>query len=236
MSRYRLIAATLLVTGLVSACGGAAASSASSSSPQTVATASTVSMPARPARSKKIDHLLATAKAVYDGQVRGPHSLAVLHKVGSDPILLHDLQAGQTAAARAYVAREFPKVWYHWHVSRLRITKGSQLVSELGVPFVLPPSQMTLHAPGGAPVGTLQVSMQDEIGFVRLMHRRYPPVQVVIRGQGASHLRTSMHAAALVKLPASGSVKLGGRRYAVRSFNEPSWDGGPVTIWILLPA
>jgi hypothetical protein len=233
MSRYRVIAATLLATGLVSACGRAAASSPSTStSPRTVVAAAA---PVRRAPSK-IDRLLATARAIYEGQVRGPHSLAVLHRVGSDPILLRDLQAGQIGAARAYVALQFPKVWYHWHVSRLRIAQGNRLVTELGVPFVLPPSQMTLHGPGGRPVGTLQVSMQDEIGFVRLMHRRYPPVQVVIRGQGASHLRTSMRAAALAKLPASGSVRLGGRRYLVRSFTEPSWDGGPVTVWILAPA
>jgi hypothetical protein len=231
MTHHRVIAATLLATGFVSACGGAVALPPSTSS-RTVAAASTI---ARPAHSK-IDRLLVRARAVYDGQVRGAHSLAVLHRVGRDPILLQDLQAGRIAAARAYVAHQFPAVWYHWHVSRLRITQGGRLVSELGVPFVLPPSQMTLHGPGGRAVGTLQVSMQDEIGFVRLMHRRYPPVQVVVRGQGASHLRTSMRAAALTRLPASGSVKLGNRRYLVRSFREPSWDGGRVTIWILLPA
>ena len=231
MTRLRLIAGTLLATGLVSACGRAVASSPSTS-PHAAAPVSTAARPGQ----LKVDRLLATARAVYAGQVRGAHSLAVLHKVGSDPILLHDLQGGRIAAARAYVAHQFPKVWYHWHVSRLRITQGGRLVSELGVPFVLPPSQMTLRGPSGRPVGTLQISMQDEIGFVRLMHRRYPPVQVVIRGQGASHLRTSMHAAASTKLPASGTVKLGGRRYLVRSFSEPSWDGGPVTIWLLVPA
>ena len=45
-----------------------------------------------------------------------------------------------------------------------------------------------------------------------------------------------MHAAARVRLPARGSVSLGGRRYLVRSFKEPSWDGGTVTIWILMKA
>jgi hypothetical protein len=231
MNRHRLIGAALLATGVLSACGAAVASS-SSTSPRT----STSVAPRTHAARSNIDGMLATARAVYDGQVRGAHSLAVLHRVGSDPVLLRDLQAHQLAAARAYVAHQFPKVWYHWHVSRLRVMQGNQLVSELGVPFVLPPSQMTLRGAGGAPVGTLQVSMQDEIGFVRLIHRHHPFVQVVIRGQGASHLRTSMHAAALVKLPASGSVRLAGRRYLVRSFNEPSWDGGPVTIWILAPA
>jgi hypothetical protein len=94
---------------------------------------------------------------------------------------------------------------------------------------------MVLHAPGGRAVGMLQVSMQDEIGFVRLMHRRYP-VQVVIRGRGPSHLRASMRAAGVAKLPARGRVSLGGSPYVVRSFHEQAWDGEPVTIWLLMKA
>jgi hypothetical protein len=180
--------------------------------------------------------MTAVARAVYAGQVGGAHSLAVLHKVGADRTLLRLLGSVQVSAARTYVAQKFPRVWYHWHVSRMRVSQGSQTVTEIGVPFVLPPSQMVLRGSGGRAVGTLQVSMQDEIGFVRLMHRRYPSVQAILRGQGPSHLRTSMHAAAGVKLPASGSVSIGGRRYLVRSFKEPSWDGGNVTIWILMKA
>jgi hypothetical protein len=224
-----LTAGALLLATLVSACGQAAAAG-SAAAGQTTSAA--------PARSGKppIDHMTAVARAQYTGEVSGSRSIAVLHKVGSDPTLLRLLQSRQLGSARAYVARVYPHTWYHWHVSRLRITQGSRLVTEVGVPFVLPASQMTLQAKGGRPVGTLKVSMQDEIGFVRLMHRRYPAVDVVLRGRGPSHLRTSMHAAALVKLPATGSVSIAGHRYLVRSFNEPAWNGEPVTIWILMKA
>jgi hypothetical protein len=223
-TRPRRLATLLLGATLLSACGRAAASLPAPTVRRT--------HHAPPA----IDRLTAVARAVYAEQVSGAHSLAVLHKVGADPTLLRLLESGQPAAARAYVARQFPRVWYHWHVSRMRVSQGSRVVTEIGVPFVLPPSQMVLRGSGGRPVGTLQVSMQDEIGFVRLMHRRYPSVQVILRGRGRSHLRTSMHAAALVKLPARGSVSLAGRRYLVRSFKRPSWDGGNVTIWILMKA
>jgi len=183
----------------------------------------------------QVDRMTAVARAVYAHQVAGPHSIAVLHKVGSDPTLLGLLRSGRLSAARAYVAQRFPAVWYHWHVSRMRIRRGATLVTETGVRFVLPPSQMVLRS-GGRAVGTLQVSMQDEIGFVRLMHRRFPAVQVVVRGTGRSHVRTSMHAAGLVRLPATGSASLAGRRYVVRSFHELAWNGEPVTIWILMRA
>jgi hypothetical protein len=83
-------------------------------------------------------------------------------------------------------------------------------------------------------VGTLDVSMQDEIGFVRLMHRKYPKLQVVIRSQRPHQLRTSMYSAALVKLPATGTVAVSGTRYQVRSFQEKDWGGEPVTISLLM--
>jgi hypothetical protein len=224
----RLTAGALVLSTLVSACGQTTAASSLAPVGHTTAPASRAT--------QKIDRMMAVAREVYAGQVSGTHSIAVLHQVGSDPTLLRLLQSGQVSGARAYVARQFPRVWYHWHVSRLRITHGSHLVTETGVPFVLPPSQMVLRGSGGSAVGTLRVSMQDEIGFVRLMHRRYPAVQVLIQGRGRSHLRTSMHAAAFVKLPASGSVSLGAHRYLVRSLSEPAWNDEHVTIWLLMKA
>jgi hypothetical protein len=180
-----------------------------------------------------VDRIAADARAAYTEQVSGSHSLAVLHTLGADPTLLRLLASGNSASVRAYVSQRYPRTWYHWHVSRMRISQGSKIVSEVGVPFVLPASQMTLRGSGGRTVGTLQVSMQDEIGFVRLMHRRYS-VNVVIRGR--TELRASDRAAGLAKLPATGSIVLGGYRYNVRSFHELAWDREPVTIWILMKA
>jgi hypothetical protein len=156
--------------------------------------------------------------------------------VGNDPRLLRLLSSGNTAAVRGFVAREYKRVWYHWHVSYMTITRGSQTVTSIGVPFVMPGPKMTLRGPGGRALGTLQISMQDEIGFVRLMRRMHPSVQVVIRGRGPAHLRTSLHSAAFAKLPSRGTAAIGGRHYLVRSFHEVAWGGEPVTIWILTKA
>jgi hypothetical protein len=223
MHPRRLTVVALLPVVLVSACGGTAA----------VAPAAQPAVKAEHTP-QPIDRLTATARAAYRNQVSGPHSIDILHQVGRDPTLLRLLGSHNLRAARTYVARQFHDVWYHWHVSRMRIRQGSTLVTENGVRFCLAASQMVLRA-GGRNVGTLQVSMQDEIGFVRLMHRRYA-VQVVIRGRGPAQLRASMRAAGLAKLPARGDVSLHGRRYAVRSFHELSWNGEPVTIWILMKA
>jgi hypothetical protein len=76
---------------------------------------------------------------------------------------------------------------------------------------------------------------QDVIGFVRFMHRNYP-VDVVVRGRGAAHVRSSLPAATNAKLPSRGPVTIAGRRYDVRSFQQTAWGSEPVTVWILTKA
>jgi hypothetical protein len=215
-------------------CGAAGASSGASHPSAAATTTSSAASPKPSAPVAGIDRLLAVSKQQYAAQVSGTHSIQTLHRLGHDPTLLRLLAARNLDPARAYIARQYKYVWYHWHVSRMRITQGSSLVSELGVPWVLPASNMTLRGPGGRSVGTLDVSMQDEIGFVRLMHRKYPKLQVVIRSERMHQLRTSMYSAAFVKLPATGTVAIRGTRYQVRSFQEKDWGGEPVTISLLM--
>ncbi|HEX6460473.1 MAG TPA: hypothetical protein VF032_16255 [Thermoleophilaceae bacterium] len=175
----------------------------------------------------QIDRMTTAAEQLYTAEVGGSHAIHTLHAVGANATLRSLLQSGNTAGLRAFVQREYRYVWYHWHVSYLSLRRGPATLINVGVPFVMPGPQMTL--PGGT---TLRISMQDEIGFVRLEHRIHPNVQVLIRGGG--QLRTSLHSAAFAKLPASGTVKLSGRNYEVRSFHEVDWSGQPVTIWILM--
>jgi hypothetical protein len=179
-----------------------------------------------------IDHLTAIAKGRYAMEVRGGQARATLRRVASDPALLRALESADPTRLQAYVRGEFDRVWYHWHVSRLRIVRGSRVLVDVGVPFVVAPSQMELRDSRGASLGTLQVSIQDVIGFVRYMHRNHP-VDVVVRGRGAAHVRTSLPAALNGRLPDAGAAIVAGRRYQVRSFTETALDGEPVKVWIL---
>ena len=209
------------------------ATSATQPSPST----DSAPLPTRPARSAapaaKAPHsrFTAIARHQYNLEIHGGAAFAALHKVGHDPTLLRLLRSGNTGTTRAYVRRQFSAAWYHLHVSRMRILRGTHVVIETGVPFAVAPVQMTLHS-GGRPVGTLQVSIQDEIGFVRLLHRHHP-MQVVVRGQRAGHIASSLPAAAVVKLPPAGTVSIAGQRYRVSSFREVAWDHEPVTVSVL---
>jgi hypothetical protein len=209
---------------------GCAASAATLPQPSTVTQPVVASAAAAPTTS--IDRLTAVAKKRYASEVGGGQALGTLHRVARDPKLIAALASGDRARLRSYVTSEFNRVWYHWHVSRLRILQGNRMLVDVGVPFVVAPSQLTLHGAKGRSLGTLQTSIQDVIGFVRYMHRNYP-VDVVVKGNGAAHVRTSLPAAAAVALPNSGTATIGGKRYQVRSFTASALGNEPVRAWIL---
>jgi hypothetical protein len=240
-SHPRRIAAALATVVAVSGCGAVAVATPHAAAPSTTATPSTAQAATAQAPTTKpstakaptaIDHLTTVARRQYSLEIHGGAAFGALHKVGRDAGLLRTLQSGNASALRAYVQRQFAGVWYHLHVSRMRIVQGSRVVVETGVPFVVAPVHMTLHGHGGRTLGTLQVSIQDEIGFVRLMHRHYP-IDVVVRGQRAGDVRTSLPVAAPANLPSSGSVTIAGQHYLVRSFHQTAWNNEPVTISIL---
>jgi hypothetical protein len=243
--RSSRIGATLAVVGVASGCAAASAQQPASQAPAasartaTTATAGATTRTGGAAASASpsapltpIARMTNVARQRYRIEVHGGVAFKTLHRIGSDPTLLRTLRSGNVSATQAYVRRQFSSVWYHWHASRMRILRGSQVVVETGVPFVVAPSQMTLRS-GGRTLGTLQVSIQDEIGFVRYMNRNYP-VDVVVRGQGAGHVRSSLPAATNANLPSQGRVTIGGRRYVVSSFKETAWGNEPVTVWILM--
>ena len=219
-------AALLALLVLLTGCGEAAAA------PRATRTAAA---PARRAAAgtAPIDRLTAIARLRYAIESHGATARAKLHRVGADRVLRRTLASGDLAAMRRYVRGRFRAVWYGWHVSRVRVLRGSRILLDVGVPFVVAPSQMTLPGAGGP--YTLQVSIQDEIGFVKFTYRN-DHVWAVVRGTRPGHLRTLLPAAADAHLPARGTVKLAGRRYAVRSFRETALGGEPLTVWILAPA
>jgi|SRR5689334_9016030 len=189
------------------------------------------------ARAQQIDRLTQEAKRRWDIQIHGHSALGKLHRLAGDATLRRLLASRNVGAMRSYVHRTYPRVWYHWHVSCVRVLRGSRLLAEAGVPFCVAPVQMNLRGAHGRYLGTLQVSIQDVIGYVRLMHRNYP-VDVIVRGRGAAHVKTSLghENAGLVRharLPNAGRTTIAGRRYNTRSFTATALGGEPVRIWIL---
>jgi len=176
-----------------------------------------------------------TAKAIYANEVGGPKLHEELGRIARDRILLETLSRGGWTEAPAEADAQLRRPTNHLaHVTRISVTRGSRVlvnatVNADGVFVVAPASRaLVLH---GRPLGTLLVSIQDVTGFVKLVHRR-TGAAVLARG-GSGRVRTSLPAAAQIRLPPSGRVVIAGRRYLVRSFGEVGWGGEPLMVWVL---
>jgi hypothetical protein len=98
----------------------------------------------------------------------------------------------------------------------------------VGGAFVVAPAQLRLR--GG---DVLMASMQDVVGYVKLVHR-LTGAQVVVRGV-PGHVESSLPAAARASLPAAGDATVAGHAYVVRSFHETGYGGERLDVWVLSP-
>jgi hypothetical protein len=79
----------------------------------------------------------------------------------------------------------------------------------------------------------MEVSIQDVIGFLRLVHL-YDGGDAVVRGS-RGQVRSSL-AGVPGRLASSGCVSIAGRRYAVDAFAQRGFASEGLTIWVLAPA
>lgn len=227
----RLLAMAAVATPMAG-CGAAMSSGAAAVPRAQAAAAAPRATPAQPASG--IDRLTQQARRRYGEEVHGSAVHLELRRIAADPGLRAALRSGDMTRLRSYVAQRFNTRWYHEHVSRMRLVRGSRMLADVGVPFVVAPAQTVLRDARGHSLATLQVSIQDVIGYARYMHRNFP-VDVVVRGQGPDHVRGSLPATMTMTLPSRGVVHVAGRRMAVRSFHEPGLGGERLTVWVLAP-
>jgi hypothetical protein len=186
-------------------------------------------------RAGHIDTTLAVAKATYRNEIRGPKLLEQLGRLAHDRVLLETLARGDLAGARAEANAQLNSPLNHTaHVTRIGVVRGARVllnatVNGNGV-FVVAPGARVLRLHGRT-LGTLLVSIQDVIGFAKLVHN-LTHAQVLVRG-ASGQVRTSPGALARLPLPASGQTTIAGRRYLVRSFGETGWGGERLTVWVL---
>jgi hypothetical protein len=186
-----------------------------------------------PRRRTAIDRMVSTAEQRWSQEQSGLAVHQLLHRIAADPGLRAAVRSGRAPAIQAAVNARFRSLWYHWHASRVRVLRGGRVLADAGVGFVVAPSSLSLRNAGGRTVATLEVSEQDVVGFVRYMNRNHH-IDVVARGVGAGHVRSSLPAALHVNLPARGTVTIGGRRYQVREFARSALNNEKVRIWILM--
>lgn len=108
-----------------------------------------------------------------------------------------------------------------YHVVRLRVAHRGHVVGDVGGRFVV----------AGPTRRGMTISIQDAIGFVKLVHR-LTGEGVVVRGV-PGHVAASSPALAKAKLPESGTAVVAGKTYTLLSFDEPGFAREPLRVWLL---
>ena len=188
----------------------------------------TAGLAAGVAAQARADAFAEIARRIYGHEHASVVARSAVKHLGADQTLVRALRTGDRKLIRAHARRTVIP-----HEVRVRIVRGSRVLTDVGLPFVVQGAQADLRAADGADLGRVEVSIQDVIGFVKLVSRQ-TGTEVVVRGQG--RLASSLSAADHARLPSSGIARLGGRTYIVRSFKEADFIGKPMTIWVLDPA
>ncbi len=156
------------------------------------------------------DAYVNVAQRIYASERDGPAVRASLRRISHD--------AAAMRGSRSELLRQLYLPGFH--VVRLRVVRGAR-ATDVGGRFVV----------DGPSAGGLTISIQDVLGYVKLVSK-LTGQGVVVRGR-AGHVVASSPAFARVALPESGSVSVDGHEYLVRSFTEPGFAGETLRVWIL---
>jgi hypothetical protein len=182
-----------------------------------------------PAAAARARAALSAAKRRYLTEAGGTVIHHDLRQIAGDPVLLRALSAGNLNAALTEANRQLVR-----HVVQVSVLRGSRvLVDANPTSFDVGGSGLEMRARNGVSLGRLQITVQDVIGFIKLVHK-LDAADVVVRGSG--QVRTSLPALATLSLPRSGCTQIATHRYVVSSFEETSFRNEPLTIWLLTAA
>jgi hypothetical protein len=119
---------------------------------------------------------------IYKGENDGPEVHADSARITSSQDLLTALANNDQAATLAAVTR----IVYtpHWHIVRLRVLSSSgRLLADVGGPYIIAPvtGPLTYH---GTVVGTYVMSVQDDVGYEKLVTRfGRLPIALYLKGK-----------------------------------------------------
>ncbi len=201
-------------------CGSSPKPSASAPCPTCAATLAQV----------RADTFASVADRIYRQEVTGTPNGAAFAAIAPLPGLIRGLETGDYALARRALENQPVR-----HAVRARVVRGGRVLVDVGLPFVIAGRPRPLRAPDGRRLGQIEISIQDVIGFVRLVER-LTGAQLVVRGSFGGHAETSLPAALAGTLPTRGPVAVGRRRYTVSFLSRPGFGGEQLSVWVLSPS
>jgi hypothetical protein len=163
---------------------------------------------------------------------KGPTAQQALRHAAKAPAFRSAIAAGDPVRVRAAIIGFFRDK--RFHIVRVRAWKGTHLITDVGGPYVVSPASAPIHAPGGGVAGRFMLSVQDDTGFIKLMHR-FTGAEVVLHA-GDRTVPGSNLSPGPPYAPGLQTVTYRGHRYDAYGFSAPAFPSGRLLVSLLMPA
>jgi len=177
--------------------------------------------------SVRLDTLRQVAQRIYTEESLGTVDQGPLRSLERDDALMQAAAGGNAAATQRDAASAMAAAA---HITGIRIVSGNRVLANTHLPFVVAGKLRGIKT---LPGRQIEISIQDILGYVSLVHR-VTGLDVVVHGS-SGHALSSLPAATRAALPRSGRAQVASRSYNVVSFGEPGWAGERLTVWLLSP-
>jgi hypothetical protein len=166
------------------------------------------------------------ATRIYEEEAAGGHDK---QQVEGDQPLLSALAAGNRSAVKSAVTR---LVFSGTHIVRLRIVQDGEVLADVGGPYVLAPVRGVLRFEGRT-VGEYVLSVQDDVGYVKLATRFIGLPLIFMRDGARVPLPGTIGSSP--PIPEHGDVTFKGAEYRVFSVAAEAFPAGALRISMLIP-
>lgn len=170
------------------------------------------------------------AERIYAAEVRSSETASDKRQIESYAPLLSAMQSGDHEAIKTAVHH---LVYSHTHIVRLRVSRGSELLYDEGGPYILAPieGRLRLH---GKEVGHFVFSVQDDLGYVKLV-TRFIGAPLILRTDTGQVPVEGLLSPGPDAIPDHGPVSYRGQEYEAYSFKAAAYPSGRLRVSLLLP-
>jgi hypothetical protein len=170
------------------------------------------------------------ATRIYANELSSSEVFNDKHQVENFSPLLSAVASGNRQATNEAVSS---LVFSHTHVVRLRVTRGAAVLADVGGPDILAPVGGSLRQ-GGRTIGHYVLSVQDDLGYVKLV-TRFIGVPLVLRAGPRTLPIEGALSPGPASIPGHGPVRYRNTTYEAFSLNAQVFPRGPLRISLLVP-
>ncbi|MHB8532620.1 MAG: hypothetical protein ACYDC2_07855, partial [Solirubrobacteraceae bacterium] len=170
------------------------------------------------------------ARGIYAGELHSSETVADRRQIESFGPLLSALRSGGNGAVESAVHE---LVYSGTHIVRLRVSRGSRLLADIGGPYILAPVTGSLRS-GGRTIAHFSFSVQDDAGYIKLVSR-FVGIPVVLRTPKGQPPIEGQPSGAPRKIPDRGPVTFHGATFEAYSFTVNAYPQGTLRVSLLSP-